>query len=99
MSCSNCDQFVVREGIACGACGDTLRRVKPSWDERIQATIGSGPVVVSISGHPEIRSTFRTVEDRDGLAARVLTLLEEVSAEYWDLGYETAVAQMKMDAT
>lgn len=40
--------------------------------EALVAAIGYEPVAVSIDGHPEVRLTYRTVEDRDGLVERIL---------------------------
>lgn len=43
--------------------------------ELIKNAIGYDPVPLSIRDHPEIRSEFRTAEDRDGLVDRITAAL------------------------
>ena len=42
---------------------------------KISAAIGYDPVPLSIRDHPEIRSEYRTAEDRDGLVDRITAAL------------------------
>ena len=49
--------------------------------ERIKTAIGYDPVAVSVAGHPGIRETYRTVNDRDDLVRRLLPVLAEARTQ------------------
>lgn len=44
----------------------------------IKNAIGYAPISISIDGHPDIRSTFRTVEDRDNLVEWISAALKPI---------------------
>lgn len=52
--------------------------IHTGWLQRaIRYAIGYAPIRVSITDHPEIRETFRTAEDADGLVERISEKLTE----------------------
>lgn len=67
-------QIGLEEGYRRGA--SVRRLTEDELREKIKVAIGYAPVPLSIRDHPEIRSEYRTVEDRDGLIDRISVALK-----------------------